>query len=566
MNQSEFVKSVKSRLKLIYGDLPLPDNLFSQFLDRIESLRSSEDQIQEKWNEKDIILITYGDSIKSSNQTPLKTLKTFLDKHLERSVNTVHILPFFPYSSDDGFSVIDYLQVNPDLGTWDDIAMITQDYSLMADLVINHISKQSSWFRNYLEGKDPGRNFFIEVDPAVDLSKVVRPRSLPLLSPFETIDGRKYLWTTFSEDQIDLNFGNPEVLFEMMNVLLHYFEKGARIIRLDAIAFLWKEIGTSCLHLPQTHEIVKLMGDIAKYIDPKIIIITETNVPNLENLSYFGSGDEAHMVYQFSLPPLLLHALYSSNSKYLAEWAKGLSNIPEGCTFFNFTASHDGIGIRPLEGILPDKEILLLAEAMKSYGGYVSTKRNTDGTDSPYELNITYLDALKYTARGEDNLQVDRFICSQTIMMSFIGIPAFYIHSLLGTHNFNKGVEVTGMPRTVNRRKWTEEELYPLLEGKTDHSRILEELKRRIAIRKGIVAFHPDGRQEVIDIRENLFAFTRGDNSQLLVIANISPDSISLGLNNLSIKLEGKRELLSDQVLENVVVLDAYQVMWVENK
>lgn len=566
MNRAEFINKVKSRLEFIYGPAIVPEDLLSKLFDKIENLKSGSDQNKEKWNEKDIILITYGDSIRSSRQKPLVTLKTFLDEYLEGSIGCVHILPFFPYSSDDGFSVIDYLQVNPELGDWSDIARITENYSLMADLVINHISKHSRWFKNYLSGAEPGKNFFIEVDPSANLTKVVRPRSLPLLTSFSTSNGEKHVWTTFSNDQIDLNFENPEVLLEMLNVLLFYFENGARIIRLDAIAFLWKEIGTSCLHLPQTHEVVKLMRDIAEYIDPTIIIITETNVPNLENLSYFGNGDEAHMVYQFSLPPLLLHALHSVSSKYLTGWAKGLSNIPEGCTFFNFTASHDGIGVRPLEGILPDKEILLLAEAMKSYGGYVSTKRNSDGTDSPYELNITYLDALKYTVRGEDNLQVDRFICSQTIMMSLMGIPAFYIHSLLGTHNFNEGVKVTGMSRTVNRRKWTDEELFPLLEENTNHSRILAELKRRIEIRKSIEEFHPDRSQKVLDIQENLFVFTRGDKDQLLVIANISPDSIRLRLDILSTDLNGKREFLSDRKLDGSVVLNAYQVMWIENK
>jgi len=120
-----------------------------------------------------------------------------------------------------------------------------------------------------------------------------------------------------------------------------------RIARLDAVAFLWKELGTNCLHLPETHELVKLFRDVCEIVAPRAIILTETNVPHAENVSYFGQGDEAHMVYQFSLPPLLLHAFITGNGQYLTHWASGLEPPPAGCTFFNFTASHDGVGVRP---------------------------------------------------------------------------------------------------------------------------------------------------------------------------------------------------------------------------
>ncbi len=567
MEQEEFSKKVRKRLKIIYGNRFVPEELITHLLGEIERIRNVSYKNKERWNEQDIILITYGDSIKKSGQRPLITLKSFLKKFLGDSVNYVHILPFFPYSSDDGFSVIDYLKVNPDLGDWNDIASLTEDYLLMVDLVVNHISKHSCWFKNYLKAKDPGKDYFIEVDPETDLSEVVRPRSLPLLTSFDTAYGEKHVWTTFSADQADLNFANPEVLIEMLKVLLYYFEKGARIIRLDAIAFLWKEIGTSCLHLPQTHEVVKLMRDLADYTDPQIIIITETNVPNKENLRYFGEGDEAHMVYQFSLPPLLLHALNTANSKYLTSWAKEVKDIPQGCTFFNFTASHDGIGVRPLEGLLPQNEILQLAEAMKSYGGYVSTKKNSDGTDSPYELNITYLDALKHTSLGEDNFQKERFICSQTLMMSFKGIPAFYIHSLLGTHNFNEGVSKTGMPRTINRRKWDADDLHSILTDNTEHFHILNELKRRINIRKKIPAFHPDSKQDTIQADKALFVLLRGDKSELLVISNISPAPVSFGSINLPFEVIGRTDLLSGAILkESFMNLQPYQVMWIEKK
>ncbi len=525
MEQKDMITAIEQRLQRIYGyQPPAIAGLLAEEAARVTSNRR---QKATPWSEQDVILITYGDSIRQEGEQPLATLNTFLDDHLSGSISHVHILPFFPYSSDDGFSVIDYYRVNPELGDWKAVENMTKNYRLMADLVVNHISQHSTWFQNYLKGREPGAGFFIEADPGEDLSRVVRPRSLPLLTPVETEHGKRWVWTTFSDDQIDLNFRNPQVLLEMMKVFLFYMEQGAQIIRLDAIAFLWKEPGTSCLHLPQTHEVVKLMREIMQYVDPNAVLITETNVPNKENLSYFGAGDEAHMVYQFSLPPLLLYALHTADSTYLTRWASTLTEIPEGCTFFNFTASHDGIGVRPLEGLLPDEEIRTLAEAMKSYGGRISTKRNADGSDSPYEMNITYLDALKYTRAGEDRLQTERFICSQTIMMSFKGIPAFYIHSLIGTHNFEEGVAETGMNRTINRRKWDAGELAAKLESDSEHRHILEELSRRIFIRKSIPEFHPDAPQHIWEDTGRLLILERGSEHNLIMMANLSGESVA---------------------------------------
>ncbi len=565
MDKTIATDKIKNRLKKIYNCLPWSDEQLGDLLDEIQRIKKSIGSDILKWNQESIILITYGDSIRKDREKPLTTLHHFLRKYLANSISHVHILPFFPYSSDDGFSVIDYCKVNPDLGTWDDVKEIGNDYQLMFDLVINHISQESEWFRNYCKGIEPGKGYFIEVDPGTDLSKVVRPRSLPLLSVFDTVYGTRHVWTTFSSDQIDLNFGNPEVLLEMLKVFLFYLAKGARVIRLDAIAFLWKEIGTNCLHLSQTHEIVKLMHDIAGFISPAIIIITETNVPNKENLSYFGNGDEADMVYQFSLPPLLLDALYNENSTYLSKWASSLSEIPEGCTFFNFTASHDGIGVRPLEGLLPREEILTLAHAMEEQGGHISTKTNADGSESPYEMNITYFDALSVTKLGKDNFQVERFLCSQTLMMSFKGIPAFYIYSLLGTHNDNEGVKRTGIFRSINRHKWDEDDLYSKLDNDTSHSFILSELLRRISIRRKEPLFHPYSPQVVIHSEKNLFILTRGQREELLVLANLSRNLKTIDPKNFVFPILDSIDLLeSRDIGKEPFLLKPYQVCWIK--
>ncbi|RPI78226.1 MAG: sugar phosphorylase, partial [Chloroflexi bacterium] len=319
--------------------------------------------------EQDAVLITYGDQFQTPNSSPLHSLKHFLDSHLKGCINGVHILPFFPYSSDDGFSVIDYRAVNPTLGSWDDILSLRRSFQLMFDAVINHVSRESDWFQRFLAGDSQYQNYFIVTSPQEDLTQAVRPRTLPLLTPVRTAKEEVSVWTTFSEDQIDLNYENPEVLLEMVELILFYAAKGASLIRLDAIAYLWKIPGTPCIHLPQTHAVVKLFRAVLDAAAPGVLLITETNVPHAENISYFGEPlpgangtDEAQMVYAFPLAPLVLHTFHSGRSRALANWIASLSPLPAGSAYFNFLASHDGIGVRPAEGLLTVEEIQGLVE------------------------------------------------------------------------------------------------------------------------------------------------------------------------------------------------------------
>ncbi|KJF41662.1 sugar phosphorylase [Draconibacterium sediminis] len=552
---TSFIKKIESRLKFIYKD-KYEKSILSDLIRVISTYRINSSKGQ-KWNEKDVVLITYGDSVKTDDEAPLQTLRTFLNEKLNEQLTVVHILPFFPYSSDDGFSVIDFREVNPELGDWRDFEDLTKDYDLMADLVINHASSKSQWFKNFLKQHGTGKDYFITEDPETDLSQVTRPRSTPLLTPYETANGTRHVWTTFSADQVDLNFSNPDLLVEMMDILLGYIDKGARIIRLDAIAFLWKVVGTTCLHLPETHEVVKLMRDVAEFINPNTIILTETNVPNKENLSYFGDGDEAHMVYQFSLPPLLLHALHTGNSSYLTTWAKSLPQLDGEKTFFNFTASHDGIGVRPLEGLLPDDEKNALVENMKGFGGRINYKSNPDGSQSPYELNITYFDALKGTHKGEDRLQTERFLASQICMMSLAGVPAFYIHSLTATPNYYEGVEKTQHNRTINRRKWQLDELQNVLSGDTPQKKVFEALQKLILMRKKQEAFHPNAIQEILDFGTDLFVLQRETKDQkILVIINLCDEE-----KEIEIPVEFTYDLISDSIFDSDK-LKAYQCLW----
>ncbi|MCF7848505.1 MAG: alpha-glucosidase C-terminal domain-containing protein [Kiritimatiellales bacterium] len=524
------------------------------------------------WDEGSSILITYGDMVQNEGERPLAALQRFMERHLKGSITSVHILPFFPYSSDDGFSVIDYRIVDPQLGEWENIRQIGRNFRLMYDLVLNHVSRKSVWFKNYIAGIAPHRDFFIQVEPDMDLSGVTRPRSLPLLTPVKTRHGVEHLWTTFSSDQIDLNFANPDVLFEFLDILMFYISTGARIVRMDAIAYLWKSIGTSCIHLNQTHEVVKLMRDLLDMAAPDVVLLTETNVPHEENISYFGEGDEAHMVYQFSLPPLLLHALINGNTRFLTAWAEALPELSDKCTYLNFTASHDGIGVRPLHGIVPDGELDQLAERMKALGGHVSTKTNSDGSESPYELNITYFDALGDEREKVTDNHIARFLCSQTVAMALQGVPAVYFHSLTATRNNYAGVEETGRARTINRKKWQEDELNDLLsQPDSATARVMNEYLRRIQIRAQHPAFHPNAPQQVIDFGEQLFAFMRQAKEEKIVcISNFADQYMELQLDEHMPELKDIQtcvDILSGQRYMGegkVVALMPYQTVWLQ--
>lgn len=415
----------------------------------------------ERLTENDVILITYGDQVRQADRPPLQTLHETLDTTFAGIVSGVHILPFFPSTSDDGFSVVDYRAVDPALGTWADIERLGQRYRLMFDAVVNHISASSAWFRDVLAGVPGAEARFHILDPATDLRGVTRPRTTPLLTPFETPTGVRYVWTTFSADQIDLNFANPEVLLEMTDVLLAYVERGASLIRLDAIGYLWKEPGTACIHLPNTHRIVQLWRAVLDVAAPDVLLITETNVPHADNVSYFGDGsNEAQLVYQFPLAPLVLHAFASGDATRLSGWARDLAPPTPTTAFFNFLASHDGIGVVPATGILSQSEVQDLCARVERHGGRVSYKTNPDGSQSPYELNCTWFDALSDPASGEaPDRAIERFVASQAIMLALQGVPGIYVHSLVGSPNYQRGLEATGRFRTLNREKWTRADL-----------------------------------------------------------------------------------------------------------
>jgi glycosidase len=537
-------------------------------------------------SEGDVVLITYADQFHEPGVPPLQTLHQVLTGILGRAVSGVHLLPFFPYSSDDGFSVIDYRQVNPRVGDWSDVERLGCDFRLMFDAVINHVSRHSGWFGAFLDGDPEYAEWFtvFEPDAPTDwLSHVVRPRALPLLTPVQTAAGDKLVWTTFSDDQIDLNYAHPPVLLEVIKILLFYVEKGAQIIRLDAIAYLWKKPGTPCIHLEETHRVVKLLRAVLDAVAPGVILITETNVPHEENVSYFGDPlpgsdrtDEAQLVYQFPLAPLVLHSLLTANAQVLSDWAAGLETPAPRATFFNFTASHDGIGLMPARGLLRETEIQALVDVTLAHGGRVSYKTNPDGSESVYELNISFFDALS-DPDGEEPLaiQVARFLVSQAIMLSLAGVPGIYVHSLLGSRSWLDGVAQTGHNRSINRQKLDRVTLErELADPSSLRHQVFSAYSRLLRARTAEPAFHPRGDQRVVALNDAVFAVLRTSpdgRSRVLCLHNVSarPQRVALRPQDLDIPPGRWRDLVTGETCQAsgtqaTYSLPAYAVRWLK--
>ncbi|MBQ0730234.1 MAG: sugar phosphorylase [Oleispira antarctica] len=539
---------------------------------------ASHDQVRpsDLWDQSTTVMITYGDSFLAAKEKPLITLKHFLDEHCEGLINSVHILPFFPFSSDDGFSVMDFSSVNEALGDWADIESISQDYRLMADLVINHCSSRSLWFQSFIKGEGPGHDYFYTESLDADLSQVVRPRTSPLLRETQTDKGLQYVWCTFSHDQVDLDFRNPEVLLQFIKIIRQYLDMGVRIFRLDAIAFLWKKIASSSINLEETHNVVRLLRLLIEHAQSDAVIITETNIPNRENLSYFGNANEAHCVYNFALPPLLINTLITGNSHHLKLWLMSMPPAQLGTTYFNFIASHDGMGLRPVEGILADDETQVLVDTLQDFGGRISWRalENEEGEaiQKPYEVNISLFDALQGTLKGKDELGIDRFICAHAIMLGLEGIPGIYVHSLLATRNDYQRMEHTGHNRSINRHQWQYDELEGLLEEKSHHKKVFTELKRLLAIRQQQKAFHPNATQFTLHLGDSIFAYWRQSHDRkqsIFCISNIGDVAQEFMLSDINlVSTDDWHDLISGAEMtrqDMLVQLTPYQTLWISN-
>lgn len=534
-----------------------------------------------RFTERDVILITYGDLLTSPGRPPLQVLSDFLQRFMRDAINGVHILPFFPYSSDRGFSIIDYEEVDPRLGSWHDLEAMARSFRLMFDGVFNHASSKSKWFQRFLNGRPGYEQFFVAFNTRDAISDdylrlILRPRTSDLLTPFPTINGTRFVWTTFSPDQVDLNFRSEQVLLRVAEVLLHYVRRGADVIRLDAVTYIWRELGTSCAHLRETHALVQLFRAILDVVAPHVALISETNVPHADNISYFGDGrNEAQMVYNFALPPLVLHSIHTGDVSRLANWARTLEHVSDTATYFNFLSSHDGVGLMGARGILTEDELQALVDRTVEHGGYVSNRSNGDGTQSPYELNIAWYSALNKEDAGEPQaLQVRRFLAARSIPLAMQGVPGIYFPTLFGARNDTEAVLSGGEKRSINRRTYDEASLLTLLEDpETSVSQVARGIRRLVRRRIRQPAFHPNAAQYILDAGRHTMAIKRvaADGSPLLALTNMTASTQDVTIDRAAIGIAPKawRELIAHELVPDDspggpfrLTLEPYQVCW----
>ena len=574
MLKKDFSEKVKQYLFQIYSNDLSKKQINNLFLNIksifTQPMKRSKNKL---WSEKDFLLITYADSIKKNNQKNFTTLNSFLKKYC-KEYSYIHILPFFPFSTDDGFAVEDYKKIKIEHGSWKDLKKITKTFDIMVDLVINHCSSKNKLFKNFLEDKNPGKNFFINSEKKFPKSnKIVRPRSSDL-SKKVLVDGKNtYVWCTFGHDQVDFDFRNPNVLLYFFEIIKFYLDQDIKALRLDAVAFLWKELGTRCINLPQTHNIIRLLRLIIDRFYNKTLIITETNIPSHENLTYFGNNNEAHCIYNFSLAPLLIHAVVSGNSFYLKKWSRGMPPAQENNSYLNFLSTHDGIGMRPVEGILPENEIQKYFNFFKKQGGLFSYRTNA-GKKSVYEVNITLLEAFKECYNGKDKFFLERFILAHTILFSMEGIPAIYIQNYLGSKNDNAKVKKTNSFRSINRRNWNFDSLVKIFKNKSNiNSKILHSLNRLMVLRKKQIAFHPNATQFTLQLGDIFFGIWRQsiDRSQsIFCISNLTNVKQKISLLDINlISTNNWFDILSNKKIKNIgdeLLFKPYQTFWITNK
>lgn len=574
-----FLDRVRSHLAVLYPDAAV-DGLATKVLDAVGVDPAAVDtspaagERAQRWDQSTSIVIAYGDSMNEPGAVPLQTLRRTLSELLDGVVSHVHVLPYFPSSSDDGFAVIDHRKVDPVLGTWSDVVDLGRDFTLMSDLVVNHVSAQGVWFGQFVDAVEPGRSYLLTASPEAELSAVVRPRTHPLLREVHTAEGPRHVWCTFSRDQIDLDFRNPDVLCEMLRVVDRLLATGTRWLRLDAVAYVWKEPGTACVHLPRTHELVRLLRTLLDVRAPDAVLVTETNVPHHDNVAYFGDGGqggeggeggEADAVYNFSFAPLVLHSLLTGSAAAMQRWVSRTPPAPMGTTFLNFIASHDGIGLRPAEGLLSSHEIDQLVERTLSAGGRVSEYSTPDGP-RPYELNVALFE-LWGDSPDEDGVRLH--LAAHTMMLALAGVPAFYLHSLFGAPNDVDGLARRGQARAINRHKFTLDELGELMDAPDGRrTGMFDELLRRITLRSRQPAFHPGSPQESLDLGPDVFGLVRGGpgaGGTVIALTNVTAEVVGVAAEMLpSVWNEGVIDLLSGRVLDvtDELLLEPHQSVW----
>lgn len=465
--------------------------------------------------ENKIMLITYADSMGQD----LKELKEILDQHFKEAVGGVHILPFYPSSADRGFAPLTYKKVDPNFGDWDDIQALKENYYLMFDFMVNHISRQSQYFRDFQQYKDDSKysDFFIRykdfwkngepTEKEVDLIYKRKPRAPYIDVEFEDGTTEK-IWCTFDEEQLDLNV-ESEVAKNFIKENLEFLAaKGASIIRLDAFAYAIKKAGTSCFFIePDIWELLDYCKDILAEKD--VEILPEIHEHHSIQLKI---ADKGHPVYDFSLPMLLLHSIYSSTSKRLRDWLKK-------CPANQYTTldTHDGIGVVDVKDLMTDQEIEETREMLYKRGSNVKKVYSSEAYDNLdiYQINCSY-----YSALGNND---DSYLLARAVQFFAPGIPQVYYVGMLAGENDIELLEETKVGRNINRHYYSKEEIDSEVKRP-----VVQKLIKLMEFRNSYPAFDGDYTIHDSEREEELKISWQSGKAESVLKADFSQDSFEI--------------------------------------
>ncbi len=568
---------LRQLLKEIYQDQSAEDIelLLSQLMQISEensTLSRKNDSNYHLWDSSSVVLITYPDSIYSSDKPSLNILYDLIISYIGNLSSIVHILPFLYSTSDGGFAVSSHTTIDKSFGDWEDLKKISKKRKLMGDIVLNHISSRHQWVEDFVKDKEPGSKYILSPSKKDNWENVFRPRNTSLFKTIQTIHGPRDVWTTFGPDQIDVNWAEPNLLLEYLKLIALYIENGISWLRLDAVGFIWKRSGGRCINDKKAHKIIKIIRIMLNNLLKDGVLVTETNVPEKDNLSYLITADEANIAYNFPLPPLILEAIISQKTDLLNKWLKAWKRLPRNTALLNFTSCHDGVGLIPLKGLMSDVRIKNLLSECEKRGGLISHRTLPEGEEEPYELNISWWSAMKSKSNERNSLQTDRFILSQLFVMALPGIPAFYLQALLACENDLETFKKTGQRRDINRKKFDAYDLFNNLNNpKSFASKNLKFLQFAMKTRSQLKAFHPSSQMRHISVScSGIVAICRGEREdRVWVIHNFTSKLYRFSLEELGIRVNHNdniewKDYLSEKIINaSNVEINPYSVVWI---
>lgn len=615
---------LEAALRAVYG--PAADSLIE---DLVSDLPAAEAAPRPPLPGRDqACWIGYADSlVGGEGRSPLETLRGSFTRHgLGEAFPVVHLLPFYPWDTDRGFSVEDYYAVAPENGRWGDVEALAGDgLALMFDFVANHASianplVQSALIARHLDPDDPRRTAharyqdfvlaFAEDAPEPDqLAALARPRAAPVLTPYcllehpderlealpghrqdpevdqrlaagSQVRGEGLVWTTFSRGpdaagreqtrQVDLDYRNPAVFREAAKILCFYRDRGAALLRLDAIGYLWKRLGSTSLHEPETHQLLVALKAYLELAAPEVQTVAEVNEDQERVLGYLGedAAPESDLVYQFTHFPLAVHAVHTGQAGPYRDWLATLAPF-RGRQFVTALGSHDGMGMKPLRGRLPEDELEAFAARLaEDHGGLPNHAVLPGGRRIVYEVCATPWDLIN--APGQPHA-LERYRAVAALGLLPRGLPGFYVNGVfgLGGHHPEEGLDEN---RTVNRQRldaaWLDGQL---ADPASRPARVLAMLRHLLARRAALPAFDPDAPAlEPLDLGAGLVAArvpACDPEHDLVALVDVAGAGRSLDPSALAAALPGEGPLVDHldeaEVPAGTLEVPPYGVLWV---